>query len=299
MDIALLREQYKWTKEKQRRQNQVVIFRRVSEDLTEAVRVIPVTQGMSSLMWITNNSRQPDLTLLPDDPTPTTRDPWHVHLDLHRRTSTPPVVAVTLAPPARTSNIAGSHWPPSHRRHSSLSEAGSLKPKNKVERYVDSAAGLNGSCPNISLKDPLPGYVHRAEAHQLDGFLKIPPREEGGGESLTSTSEGFSIEGSLTSFEESYNPVGYSRTPSACSSVADPNEIEDYDKPLDNLAYPAVGKLAEPVPTPTRHQRFGVQQHRPTLVPEQHQPPNYYPFPNRKSIKKSEAAKKLGMYSSF
>ncbi|XP_056439869.1 uncharacterized protein LOC130376967 isoform X2 [Gadus chalcogrammus] len=258
MDVALLREQYRLTKENKMRQNRVVVFRRA------------------------------------------TPDPWHDHLALHRCPSTPPVV--TLSPPEQTSNAAGSNWPPPHRRHS---EAGSFKPKNKVERYVDSAAGLKGSCPNISSKDPLSGCVHMAGACQLDGFLKIAPREEGGGESLTGTSEGFSFEGSFTSLEESYTPPGCSLTPSACSSVADPYETEDYDKPLEGshggygLACPAFGRLAAPVPTPNRSQSFGVQPLRPTLVPDQHHFSTYYPFPNRRSIKKSEAAKKLGMYSSF
>ncbi|CAL8402280.1 unnamed protein product [Gadus morhua 'NCC'] len=300
MDVALLREQYRLTKENKMRQNRVVVFRRVSEDLTEAMRIIPVAQGLSSSLWLTNSNRPPDLTLLSVDPTPATPDPWHDHLALHRCPSTPPVV--TLSPPAQTSTAAGSHWPPPHRRHS---EAGSFKPKNKVERYVDSAAGLKGSCPNISSKDPLSGCVHMAGARQLDGFLKIAPREEGGGESLTGTSEGFSFEGSFTSLEESYTPPGCSLTPSACSSVADPYETEDYDKPLEGshggygLACPAVGRLAAPVPTPNRSQSFGVQPLRPTLVPDQHHYSTYYPFPNRRSIKKSEAAKKLGMYSSF
>ena len=96
----------------------IFILPSVSEALTEAVRIIPVTQGVTGLptasLWVTNN-RPPDLTLLSVDPTPTTPEPWRAHLDLHRRTSTPPVVAFTLTPPARTSTIAGSHWPPSHR----------------------------------------------------------------------------------------------------------------------------------------------------------------------------------------
>lgn len=203
------------------------------------------------------------------------------------------------------------------RRHSCLS--GSVKPKYREQRYsVDSAAGLNGSCPNISLRDPLPGYVNSAqESHpHLDGSLRIPPREEeegeGTGDSLASTCSGgssvngVSAAGSLTSFDESDAPVGSSsRTPSTCSSVADPNEIGGYDAGGGyGPAYHTFGKLAVPAQIPIGHQRFGMQHYQPTLAPGQnhlqHQHhPNYNPFPNRKSIKKSEAAMKLGMYSHF
>ncbi|KAF0028643.1 hypothetical protein F2P81_019730 [Scophthalmus maximus] len=74
MDVSRLRAQYRSTRERQRRLTQVLLFRTVSEQLSEAVSIVPVTHGFTS---------SPPVTALAPDPT--TYDPWHVHLGLHRR----------------------------------------------------------------------------------------------------------------------------------------------------------------------------------------------------------------------
>ncbi|XP_031697479.1 uncharacterized protein LOC116379652 [Anarrhichthys ocellatus] len=66
MDISLLREQYRCTRETQRRHTHVLLLRTVSEELSEVV--VSVSQGFTS---------PPDVTFDPD--------PWRVHLELHRR----------------------------------------------------------------------------------------------------------------------------------------------------------------------------------------------------------------------
>ncbi|KAK5849538.1 hypothetical protein PBY51_013866 [Eleginops maclovinus] len=72
MDLSLLREKYLSSMEQQKH-SQVILYRTVSEELSEAVSFVPVTQGLSP----------PPVT---SDPDPTsTCDPWHVHLELHRR----------------------------------------------------------------------------------------------------------------------------------------------------------------------------------------------------------------------
>ncbi|KAJ3611681.1 hypothetical protein NHX12_021695 [Muraenolepis orangiensis] len=229
MDIAMLRERYRWTRDQTlRNKSRVVVFRRVSEDLTEAVRVITVTQGLDSL-WESNNSVPPDLTLLPVDPV--TPDPWHVHLDLHRR--------------------------------------------------------INGPAAFAVIADALPGDVHSAEARGLDASPEGYPRDEGVGCSLPSTPGGYPVgrwvngvsgAGPRASFDDSYTLVGSSVAASACGSVADPSDIGEYHKPRDGGYGPACHTFGEhgvlhPAPTPT-----GLQM---------------------KSIKKSETAMKLGMYSLF
>ncbi|KAM6908566.1 uncharacterized protein PEZ65_016808 [Lycodopsis pacificus] len=62
MDISLLREQYRCTRETQRRHTHVLLLRTVSEV------VVSVSQGFTS---------PPAVTFDPD--------PWRVHLELHRR----------------------------------------------------------------------------------------------------------------------------------------------------------------------------------------------------------------------
>lgn len=49
----------------------------VSQEMYEAVSVVPVTQGLAS-------PREPDASLT-FDPNPSTYDPWRLHLDLHRQ----------------------------------------------------------------------------------------------------------------------------------------------------------------------------------------------------------------------
>ncbi|XP_062335581.1 uncharacterized protein C9orf152-like [Osmerus eperlanus] len=87
MDITLLREQYRCTREKQKRQTQVVLFRQapvVETDGCSMVSVVPFSQGSgedSTERWGLPNQ---------DSQSPSSVDmekgPWHSHLGMHRRT---------------------------------------------------------------------------------------------------------------------------------------------------------------------------------------------------------------------
>ncbi|KAM9416740.1 uncharacterized protein ACWYII_023192 [Salvelinus alpinus] len=88
MDIALLTEQYNLTKEKQKRQTLVVLFRQVSTDAAEIsgqalVNVVPINQEMKSkherkrLVSESENDFVGDLE----------RAPWSKPLGIHRQTN--------------------------------------------------------------------------------------------------------------------------------------------------------------------------------------------------------------------
>ncbi|XP_008292823.1 uncharacterized protein C9orf152 [Stegastes partitus] len=75
MDVSVLRQRYRSSREAQRSRAQVLLLRTVSED---AVSVVAVAQGLTS-PWEPNSTPDPDPTCDP------TCDPWRAHLDLHRR----------------------------------------------------------------------------------------------------------------------------------------------------------------------------------------------------------------------
>ncbi|XP_033978119.1 uncharacterized protein LOC117475888 isoform X2 [Trematomus bernacchii] len=96
MDLSLLREKYLSSREQQKL-SQVILLRTVPEEHSEAVSFVPVTQGLSP----------PPVT---SDPDPTTSfDPWHVHLELHRRN----LRHVTTACSPETTSSNGSSRKPS------------------------------------------------------------------------------------------------------------------------------------------------------------------------------------------
>ncbi|XP_046880351.1 uncharacterized protein C9orf152-like [Hypomesus transpacificus] len=87
MDIALLREQYRCTREKQKRQTQVVLFRQapvVETDGCSMVSVVPFSHGSgedSPERWgLPNQDSQPPSSVHME------KGPWHSHLGMHRRT---------------------------------------------------------------------------------------------------------------------------------------------------------------------------------------------------------------------
>ncbi|KAG7524708.1 NEDD8 ultimate buster 1 [Solea senegalensis] len=78
MDVSSLREQYRNSRDCQRKHTQVLLFNTVSvsEELSDTVSIVPVTQGLTS-------SPSENTFIAPLDLT--TFDPWHIHLDHHRR----------------------------------------------------------------------------------------------------------------------------------------------------------------------------------------------------------------------
>ncbi|KAI3355568.1 hypothetical protein L3Q82_018396, partial [Scortum barcoo] len=190
MDISLLREQYRCTKETRRRNTQVLLFRTVSEELSEAVSVFPITQGLTS-SWEPNSSSPPALTF---DPDPTSYDPWHVHLGLHRR-SCPRVTVQLTVPSSETTNSDAS----SRRSLSSSEVVASDPPSSSREtspcREEGSSERSRGDLLSpVQVSDSLKQIPSDgSEADHLDGSL--------------SDSQEMSAAGSLTSSDGGLTPV--------------------------------------------------------------------------------------------
>ncbi|XP_029284080.1 uncharacterized protein C9orf152 isoform X1 [Cottoperca gobio] len=232
MDISLLREQYRSTREAQRRHTQVLLFRTVSEELSEAVGIVPVTQGLAS-PWEPDSSSPSAVTF---DPDPTTGcDPWHVHLDLHLR-SRPCVGAQLTASSPETTNTNSSS-----RRSSSSESVG-----RKLSVDSPSESPCSSSC-STKEEDHTAGC--RAEPEETD-----PPH-------------------------------------------ASTNILHEdlQEKPCATGNIVLQRKLSAPALRLTRQLSVGGVGSS-TGGPQNH---NYHPFPNRKTPRISEAARRLGMYSSF
>ncbi|KAM3593877.1 uncharacterized protein V6R79_024255 [Siganus canaliculatus] len=105
MDLAVLRDQYRSATESQRSRTQVLLFRTVSSELSDAVDVLPVTQGLLS-PWEPNSHPSPTATF---DPSSVAYDPWHVHLDLHRRHCPSVNMAAPAESPLETATLNNSH----------------------------------------------------------------------------------------------------------------------------------------------------------------------------------------------
>ncbi|KAM4534148.1 uncharacterized protein PAE49_022443 [Odontesthes bonariensis] len=89
MDVSLLREEYRSRRERQSRRTQVLLFTADSEQPLEAIGIVPVAQGVTSpgvtSPGVPNNTPTSPVTFDSDQKM---YDPWHVHLDLHRRCRT-------------------------------------------------------------------------------------------------------------------------------------------------------------------------------------------------------------------
>lgn len=77
MELSELRQRYRTSRDRQQRLTRVLLVRTVSQEMCEAISIIPVMQGLTS-------PQEPDASLT-FDPDPSTYDPWRLHLDLHRR----------------------------------------------------------------------------------------------------------------------------------------------------------------------------------------------------------------------
>ncbi|KAM4606091.1 uncharacterized protein ACJ7VT_016361 [Polymixia lowei] len=310
MDISLLRAQYEQIREQQKRQTRVQLLRRVSEDLSEAVRVVPVTQGLLS-PW-EPKSISPTANF---DPTLATSDPWHTHLGLHRRACLrPPPPAVTGLNSSSMSSCS---------RSSSLSESGgSLTEFRDVEPSVDSTTsslntsrevspssslnssqgdGFSGSFTSTKVDPGIAchhGSLDGSKQRSSDSSKEHDTGGSAGGSAYGSfiSSKEDSIAGSLASFEEGSTPVG-SVVCSANGSTADLDGETEENKPVngeppgrcEDSSSAARGSGRSTAPRLARQHSLGGP-------PGPH---HHYPFPRRKSLTKSEAARRLGMYSSF
>ncbi|XP_070787141.1 uncharacterized protein [Enoplosus armatus] len=284
MEISLLREQYRCTRDRQKRHTQVLLFRKVSEELSEAVSIIPVTQGLTS-PWEPNSSSSPATTFEPD---PTTYDPWHVHLGLHRR-SCPRVTAQLTASSPETTNTNSS----SCRSSSSSDPPREEDHLNTDWSREDPDAGPSERSREDSLSCSQMGPVQVSVSGSLEASEQNP--SDG---SKDDDSQECSAAGPLTSSDESSTPV----TSIACSLRSSTTSLhEDLKVSNDVLQTGSTSpwrgsrKFSAPALRFTRQLSVGGVGSSTGV----HQNQNYHPFPNRKTPRISEAARRLGMYSSF
>ncbi|XP_026218090.1 putative protein TPRXL isoform X2 [Anabas testudineus] len=239
MDISLLREQYRSSREKQRKQTQVLLFRTVSEELSDAVSIVPVTQDLTPLL--------PTIIF---DPDPTAYDPWHVHLDHHRRSHTVVAVQLPVSSPETNTSIdsssrcsescsleTGSSQQESRSRKLSMdSTRDSLSSCREQENHYDAcrsredpdSESSTGDCFSSSEVDPaqvsVTGSLSPSEQQSRgppDGSFSSS-NEDSVCSSNTLSQEG-SVPGSWTSSDESSTPVA-SIASSPCSSNTNQHE---------------------------------------------------------------------------
>ncbi|XP_036934773.1 putative protein TPRXL [Acanthopagrus latus] len=293
MDISLLREQYRSSREAQRRHTQVLLLRTVLEEVSEAVSIIPVAQGLTS-SWEPNCSPPPAVIFEPD---PTTYDPWHVHLGLHRR-SLPAVTVQLTAPSLETTNTDSSS-----RCSSSSSEDGSSR------QDVVSPSSSRPTSPYSSStteEDPLSTGRSRGDPEKTDP-VQVPVSASLDASELNpgNGSRRDHPDRSDTSSDESSTPVASitcSRSSSTSSLHEDLNTDQSagrkpsHDTLQTSSTSPWTGSREFSAPA-----RFTRQLSVGGLGSSMgiHLNQNYHPFPNRKTPRISEAARRLGMYSSF
>ncbi|XP_034997794.2 uncharacterized protein LOC118098277 isoform X2 [Hippoglossus stenolepis] len=239
----------------------------VSEELSETVSIVPVTQGLTS--------SSPAATIVPHL---TTFDPWHVHLDLHRR-SCPGITVQLPVFPTETNNINSSS-----RRSWSSSPSESRDRKLSVDSTSDSLCS--------SFREDKRFHMHAVAGSRVD-LVQVP---------VTRSREDLPdhlAPASMTSSDESPSPVACLPC-SPCSSTT--NLHEDLQKNLSTggkiICSPTCRgprKLSAPALQFTRQLSVGGAGSSSWV----HLNHNHYPFPNRKRPRISEAARRLGMYSSF
>ncbi|KAI3355565.1 hypothetical protein L3Q82_018392, partial [Scortum barcoo] len=260
-----------------------------SEELSEAVSVFPITQGLTS-SWEPNSSSPPALTF---DPDPTSYDPWHVHLGLHRR-SCPRVTVQLTVPSSETTNSDAS----SRRSLSSSEVVASDPPSSSREtspcREEGSSERSRGDLLSpVQVSDSLKQIPSDgSEADHLDGSL--------------SDSQEMSAAGSLTSSDGGLTPVtSVTSSPDGSTSSlhedlkenqsAGRKDTNGLSRSRNTSTWSGSRKFSAPALRFTRQLSVGGAGSSMGV----HHNQSYHPFPNRKTPRISEAARRLGMYSSF
>ncbi|XP_026218091.1 putative protein TPRXL isoform X3 [Anabas testudineus] len=211
----------------------------VSEELSDAVSIVPVTQDLTPLL--------PTIIF---DPDPTAYDPWHVHLDHHRRSHTVVAVQLPVSSPETNTSIdsssrcsescsleTGSSQQESRSRKLSMdSTRDSLSSCREQENHYDAcrsredpdSESSTGDCFSSSEVDPaqvsVTGSLSPSEQQSRgppDGSFSSS-NEDSVCSSNTLSQEG-SVPGSWTSSDESSTPVA-SIASSPCSSNTNQHE---------------------------------------------------------------------------
>ncbi|XP_070841864.1 uncharacterized protein [Chaetodon trifascialis] len=300
MDISLLREQYRCTRDRQRRHTQVLLFRTVSEELLETVSIIPITQGLTS-PWKPSSSSQPSITF---DPNPVTYNPWHVHLDLHRcccpgvtsqLTTSSPETANTNSSSRRSS--ASSEAVASRQDEDSDSPSSSINHTKEKDHF--NTDGSRGD-PDTGSSERSAGDPEKMDPVQVslnNGSKQVCP------EALCSVS--VECLAPITSDESSTPVASITCSPSSSTTSLEEDLKEGQsagrrtrNAVLQNSSTAAWrGSRKSPAPGLRFTRQLSVGGVGSSVGVHQNQ--NYHPFPSRKTPRISEAARRLGMYSSF
>lgn len=267
----------------------MLLFRTVSEELSEAVSIIPVTQGLTS-PWKPSGTSSPSITF---DPDPAAYDPWHVHLDLHRRRCPGVTAQLTTSSPETTNTNSSS------RCSSSSSEAVGSRQVEEEDRF--NSDGSRGDPDTESSErsggdpekmDPVPVSV----SGSLDGGSKDEP------DGPCSVSLDLSAR---SSSDESSTPVASITCSPSSSTTSLQKDLKEghsagrktrnSEQNSSTSAWRGSRKSSAPALRFTRQLSVGGVGSSGGV----HQNQNYHPFPSRKTPRISEAARRLGMYSSF
>ncbi|XP_068593227.1 collagen alpha chain-like isoform X2 [Cebidichthys violaceus] len=274
MDISLLREQYRCTRETQRRHTHVLLLRTVSEELSGVV----VSQGFTS---------PPAVTFDPD--------PWHVHLELHRRCCP----GVTDSSSRRSSSSSES------RKLSSCSSFCSSTEEVKADGSRGDP-GPGSSDGSGSRGDPGPVSSRgNPDTGCSDGSRGGPGTCSSRGDPGTGSSDGSRGDSGPSSSIGDPGTVSsdgsWSRGDPGPGSCDGSRENPEKTDPVQVSVSGSLGsrKFSAPALRFTRQLSLGGVGSSAGVHQNQNQNQSYHPFPNRKTPRISEAARRLGMYSSF
>nr|XP_046227906.1 uncharacterized protein LOC124049854 isoform X2 [Scatophagus argus] len=296
MDISLLREQYRSTRETQKRHTQVLLFRTVSDELSEAINIVPVSQGLMS-PWEPNIHSPWAIT---SESHLMTYDPWHVHLDVHRR--------CWLTASASSSETTNTNI--SSRRSSSSPEA--VDSQQDLDSTSDSPISSRARSPFKRTKeeDHFNAEKSRGEPETVYpvqvsvSALGKGSREDHPDASFTDSQECSAA--SLSSSDESSTPVASITCSPGGSTTTLQEDLKEGQSAgrktshgvlqySNTSAWRGSRKFTPQTLRFTRQLSVGGVGSSAGV----HQDQSYQPFPHRKTPRISEAARRLGMYSSF
>ncbi|KAL2085244.1 hypothetical protein ACEWY4_018564 [Coilia grayii] len=263
MDIALLKEQYNCIKEKQRQETRVVVFKKASS-YEEAVEQSPVTV-VPMRQEVKRAPLKRQLSEVHSDIFQNhSGSVWRTHLGLHRKGC----CAVNGVGGALYSNQVLPTTPSTLLRDSSLESTGSSEKLASDCEESEGPVGIGSS----SIRG------------QEEGSSSIRgQREEGDSSTRGQTEEGDSST--------------RGQTEEGSSSTRGQTEEGDSSTRVQEEGSSSCPRKGAGSARPVLRRQWSLCSHRPSQPP----PPTvcYYPFPQLKCPRKSEAARRLGMYSSF
>ncbi|XP_016886957.1 uncharacterized protein LOC107988366 [Cynoglossus semilaevis] len=253
-DVSVLREQYRQTRDCQRSHTHVLLHGTVSEQLSDAVTIVPVTQSFTS-------SSPPEHITCSQGPL--TFDPWHIHLDLHRRFS---CSSLMVAPLQVHSPTLGSY------RCSSSSSSSSCDSSVNTR-------GVNSTPDSQKIHTQTSGCSSAVESSRTSG-----DQVSGSDDPAQNPGEG----SSSPAAGSDARPLG-SHSSAHCTS---PSSHLQTDLKKNQSSG---GKSSTSCRTREQSPSSACLHHNQNL----NQNLNHFPFPSRRMPRISEAAKRLGLYSSF